>query len=180
MHGSAKLAVCIAAAGLAGCGGGGADTPKHVLPSASQRIVLSSPDFAPGGRFPSRLACGKTAPELRWSGAPAQARELAIVVRDLDAPGGEYRHWSAWRIPPAASGTVPASGLVEGRNDFGDDGYGAPCPPKGDDPHTYVFTLYALGKPVDAKQGASPDAVNQAIEAAGPLASGELRTTYGR
>jgi len=180
MHGRAKLALAIALAALAGCGGGGGDTPKHALARPSGTFTLVSSEFAPGGQFPSGLACGKTVPALRWSGAPADARDMAIVVRDLDAPGGEYRHWSAWRIPPAAAGTVPTSGLVEGKNDFGDDGYGAPCPPKGDDAHTYVFTIYALGKPVDAKQGASPDAVNQAIDAADPLASGELRTTYGR
>jgi Raf kinase inhibitor-like YbhB/YbcL family protein len=180
MHRRAKLALGIGVAALAGCGGGSGGTPKHRLPSARGKFALSSPDFTPGGKFPSRLACGNTAPALRWSGAPANTRELAIVVRDVDAPGGEYRHWSAWRIPAAASGTVPMSSLVEGRNDFGHDGYGAPCPPKGDDPHTYVFTIYALARAVDAKQGAAPDAVNQAIAAADPLASGELRTTYGR
>jgi Raf kinase inhibitor-like YbhB/YbcL family protein len=180
MHGRAKLALVVALAPLAGCGGGGGDTPEHSLPAPSGKFTLSSSDFEPGGRFPTGLACGTSAPVLRWSGAPAGARDMAIVVHDLDAPGGEYRHWSAWRIPPAASGTVPGSGLVEGKNDFGDDGYGAPCPPKGDDAHTYVFTLFALGKPVDAKQGASPDAVNEAISAADPLASGELRATYGR
>jgi Raf kinase inhibitor-like YbhB/YbcL family protein len=180
MHRRAKLAVCMAVAALAGCGGSGGDTPKHALPDTAAKIALTSSAFTAGGRFPSDMACGGKAPPLSWSGAPADAREMAIVVRDLDAPGGEYRHWSAWRIPPAASGTVPSSGLVEGRNDFGDDGYGAPCPPKGDDPHTYVFTIYALGKPVEAKQGASPEAVNEAIAAADPLAGGELRTTYSR
>jgi Raf kinase inhibitor-like YbhB/YbcL family protein len=180
MHGRAKLALGVALASVAGCGGGGGDTPRHSLAAPSGKFTLTSSDFSPGGRFPGGLACGSSAPALRWSGAPAGARDMAIVVRDLDAPGGEYRHWSAWRIPPAAAGTVPSSGLTQGKNDFGDDGYGAPCPPKGDDPHTYVFTIYALARPVDAKQGASPDAVNQAIAAAGPLAGGELRTTYSR
>jgi hypothetical protein len=180
MNDRARIALAMSLILVAGCGGGGGGTPEHGLPDAPARIVLTSPAFASGGSIPRSLACTHTAPVLRYRGAPAGTRELAVVMRDLDAPGGEFRHWSAWRIPPRPAGAVPTTGLVQGRNSFGDDGYGGPCPPKGDKPHTYVFTLYALGKPVDASAGAKPDAVNQAIAKASPLARGELRATYGR
>jgi Raf kinase inhibitor-like YbhB/YbcL family protein len=175
MHGRAKLALVTLLAALAGCGGGYGGAP----PKAPAGMALTSPDLA-GGTFPARLTCGAARPALSWSGAPEDTRELAIVMRDLDAPGGEFRHWSAWRVPGAASGTVPASGLVEGRNSFGNDAYAGPCPPKGDDPHEYVFTIYALSKPLDAEQGASAEDVDKALAAAKPLARGELRAKYGR
>jgi Raf kinase inhibitor-like YbhB/YbcL family protein len=180
MHGRAKLVLVGASALIAGCGGGGGDKPEHALPDAPAKIVLRSSDFKPGGAFPARLSCGKEVPSLSYRRAPSGTRELALVMRDLDAPGGEFRHWSTWRIPPQPGGRLPDTGLVSGKNSFGEDGYGAPCPPKGDDPHTYVFTLYALGRPVDAEQGASPDAVDQALGAAEPLARGDLKTTFGR
>jgi Raf kinase inhibitor-like YbhB/YbcL family protein len=177
---AATVALAALFALAAGCGGGDSGgAPEHGLPRAPERITLRSPAFAAGETIPAEFSCGSKVPPLVYSGAPAGARELAIVMRDLDAPGGEYRHWSGWRIDPRPAGTLGAP-RVQGHNDFGDDGYGGPCPPKGDTPHRYVFTLYALGKPVDAEAGAKPDAVNQALAKADPLASGELTGRFGR
>jgi Raf kinase inhibitor-like YbhB/YbcL family protein len=35
-------------------------------------------------------------------------------------------------------------GSIQSRTDFGKPGYGGPCPPAGDKPHRYQFTVYAL------------------------------------
>jgi Raf kinase inhibitor-like YbhB/YbcL family protein len=119
-------------------------------------LALTSPAFQHEGRIPSRFTCeGKDlAPELRWSGVPANAKSLALVVDDPDAPDPKapkmtYVHWVLYDIPPDATGLaesargadVPA-GAVQGTNDWKRTGYGGPCPPIGR--HRYFFKLYAL------------------------------------
>ncbi|HSN91221.1 MAG TPA: YbhB/YbcL family Raf kinase inhibitor-like protein [Anaeromyxobacteraceae bacterium] len=94
-------------------------------------------------------------PELEWSGAPAGTKSLALTCYDPDAPTGSgFWHWQIFNLPPSAtkleagagdpaSGKAP-KGSVQGRNDYGNVGYGGPCPPPGHGPHRYVFTLFAL------------------------------------
>lgn len=92
-------------------------------------------------------------PSLEWSGAPKDTKSFAITVYDPDAPTGSgWWHWTVVNIPSnvmtieeGASGSkkLPA-GSVEGRTDFGSAGYGGACPPPGDKPHRYIFTVYAL------------------------------------
>jgi Raf kinase inhibitor-like YbhB/YbcL family protein len=94
-------------------------------------------------------------PALAWRGAPAGTRSFALTVYDPDAPTGSgWWHWVMIDIPadtaglaegagdPAAGKTPP--GAVEIRTDFGKPGWGGPCPPPGDKPHRYIFTLHAL------------------------------------
>jgi hypothetical protein len=94
-------------------------------------------------------------PALQWHGAPAAAKSFALTVYDPDAPTGSgWWHWVVYNIPAGTSG-LPAgagdpakallpAGSAQGRTDFGSPGYGGPCPPQGDKPHRYIFTLYAL------------------------------------
>ena len=78
-----------------------------------------------------------------------------MTVYDPDAPTGSgWWHWTVVNIPssvkslPAGAGsTAPAgmpAGAVQGRTDFGKPGWGGPCPPAGDKPHHYIFTVWAL------------------------------------
>ena len=78
-----------------------------------------------------------------------------MTVLDLDVPsGGDWWHWIIINIPASVTGLVKGagnpqahlapSGTVQLRNDFGKSGYGGPCPPSGDKPHRYEFTVYAL------------------------------------
>src|SRR5919199_3332500 len=89
-------------------------------------------------------------PALEWSGVPEGTAELAILCEDPDAPGGTFVHWVISRIDPSctglAAGEVPP-GAVEGRNDYGDIGYGGPQPPIGDPAHRYFFTVHASSEP---------------------------------
>ncbi len=167
----------LAAILLAGCGGHEAATPPR--DTAPDLIALSSPAFADGAAIPRANSCdgaGKP-PALAWSGVPDTARELVLVVEDPDAPGGTFVHWTAFGIPGRAR-SVPA-GAAGGENSAGRDGWTPPCPPKGDRPHHYVFTLYALAKASGLRPGASAKQVRAAL-ASGALARGRLTGTYGR
>jgi len=86
-------------------------------------------------------------PPLSIEGVPREAKTLALVVDDPDAPGGNWVHWTVWNIDPNVKtideNIIPV-GAVEGRTSFGHSGYGGPCPPSG--VHHYQFKLYALNE----------------------------------
>jgi Raf kinase inhibitor-like YbhB/YbcL family protein len=122
---------------------------------------LFSGAFVDGGAIPARYTCAGegVSPPLSWTAVPAAA-ELALVVRDPDAGG--FVHWVVTGIDPAAlgfgEGGVPES-AVEAANQGGQLGWTGPCPPQGDGPHRYVFTLHALPEPLDLAPGTpGPDA----------------------
>jgi Raf kinase inhibitor-like YbhB/YbcL family protein len=156
-------------------------TPIRVA-TAPASIKLSSPAFASGGTVPTEFTCSgrDISPPLRWSAVPSGARELALELVDLDAPGGPFVHWAVARIPPAvtslAAGESTPAGAVAGRNSFGRIGYGGPCPPPGDKPHRYVFMLLALRSPSGLSQGFGVDA----LAASRALALGELEAFFSR
>lgn len=96
-------------------------------------------------------------PELTWSGAPAGTKSFALIMQDIDAQTGVggFTHWMVYNIPAATSklengagnpdGKLMPAGTVQATNSLGAAAYAGPCPPAGDKPHRYVFTLYALG-----------------------------------
>ena len=43
----------------------------------------------------------------------------------------------------STGGKLPA-GALQTRTDFGMPRYGGPCPPEGDHPHRYLFTVFAV------------------------------------
>ncbi len=134
-------------------------------------FTLLSPAFENGATIPARYTCEgeNLSPELGWEGAPAKTRSFALIVDDPDAPGGTFTHWVLFDIPADLSslpeGVRPGEVGVSGRNDFGRVGYGGPCPPPGDGPHRYFFTLYALDvESLGLSEGASRDQVEQALK----------------
>jgi Raf kinase inhibitor-like YbhB/YbcL family protein len=105
----------------------------------------------------SGMGCtGKNiSPALQWEGAPKNTKSFAVTVYDPDAPTGSgWWHWVMFNIPPDVHGLPQNAGnpslgsapigSVQSRTDYGTPGYGGPCPPPGDKPHRYVFTVYAL------------------------------------
>jgi Raf kinase inhibitor-like YbhB/YbcL family protein len=111
---------------------------------------------------------------------------FALIVTDPDAPGQTFVHWVLYGLP-AETRALPealpgigqlADGGRQGRNDFGDLGYGGPCPPPGS-PHHYVFTLYALDAKLNLPVGATRAQVEAAMQGH-ILASGELIGVYRR
>ncbi len=117
---------------------------------------IASTSFQHGGAIPARHTCDgqNLSPPLAWSGVPANARSLALIVDDPDAPDPAaprtiWVHWLLYNIPPAAQGLPEGvgnkdlpHGTLQGRNDWQRIGYGGPCPPIGT--HRYFLTLYAL------------------------------------
>ena len=163
----AILAV-LATVGLAGCGGGSASTPSATSSArtASGAAIALSSDFKPGATISRAHTCDgrDVSPPLHASGLPSATKELVVVMRDPDAPGGNFIHWAIADVRPAgASLSLPAdatpSGAVLGRNSFGSLGYRGPCPPSGA-PHHYVITLYALAQSSGLRRGFSADDVD--------------------
>lgn len=164
-----RLATSIALLVLAGCG---SDRAPSTLPKAPGKVKVSSRAFADGAAIPKRFTCdGKgESPPLRWKGVPPQAASLALIVSDPDAPGGRFVHWTLYDLPPQVTslptGAPVLAGARQGRNSFGKQGWGAPCPPKTDPAHRYDFDLYWLERPVDIPAGAKPQDVLKAIAGA--------------
>jgi len=120
--------------------------------------------------IPAEFTCeGEgVSPPFEWSGVPDGSSELILTLLDPDAPDGVFTHWTVYAIPPdvvgLSEGTPPAD-AAEGVNDFGEIGYGGPCPPDGE-PHRYIVTLAALGEPSGLEPGADPAAVDAVLQGA--------------
>lgn len=124
--------------------------------TATGTLTISSPKFTDHGSIPTAYTCEgqDISPPLQWSGVPAGAKSLALIVDDPDAPDPKapkmvYVHWVLYNIPPSAKGLPEEAspgklpqGAREGLNDWKRIGYGGPCPPIGR--HRYFFKLYAL------------------------------------
>jgi Raf kinase inhibitor-like YbhB/YbcL family protein len=180
---AAALLLAPLLAALAGCGSGNGPSASGPRPTRST-VALTSSAFLNGSSIPSRYTCDgeDLAPPLTWTRVPARARSLALLVEDQNAPGGDFLHWSVYNLPPRSSGIGAAhlpQGSIEGKNSFGRVGYRGPCPPPGDRPHHYVFSIHALDDRPELPAGANPAAVREAI-AAHAMAAGALTGTYHR
>jgi Raf kinase inhibitor-like YbhB/YbcL family protein len=121
---------------------------------------VTAPDLVSKGRITAAhvfngMGCTgqNVSPALNWSGAPAGTKSFAVTAYDPDAPTGSgWWHWVMYNIPADATGLAAGAGngrnaprgSQQGNTDFGSKGYGGPCPPQGDKPHHYHFTVYAL------------------------------------
>jgi len=125
-------------------------------------FTIKSSDIAPASVISDKhvfngFGCsGKNiSPQISWSNAPLGTKSFALTAYDPDAPTGSgWWHWVVVNIPatykklPADFGAQDAFTIKDGamqiRNDFGAYKFGGPCPPQGDKPHRYIFTIYAL------------------------------------
>lgn len=165
---------------------------------AQGAFKLTSADVAEGKTIKAEqtfngFGCSgaNVSPALSWSGAPAGTKSFALIVHDPDAPTGVggFTHWIVYNIPASATGlakgagskggTLPA-GAMQATTSFGAPGYGGPCPPAGDKPHRYVFTVYALNTdkvdvPANSTQALAGFTINGA-----KIATATLTALYGR
>ena len=152
-------------------------------------LQITSSAFQQGGAIPARYTCeGEDAsPPLAWSGVPSNAKTIAMIVDDPDAPDPAkpqrvYVHWVVYNIPAAttslaekASKSGMPKGAVQGKNDWGKAEYGGPCPPIGR--HRYFFKLYALDTELTGMKGATKADLERAMNGH-VLDTGDLMGTY--
>ena len=163
----------------------------------SDSLTLTSTDIA-HGHFMNKsqeyqgFGCsgGNLSPQLAWSGAPAGTKAFAIFAYDPDAPTGSgWWHWQLVNIPAnvtsLASGAGDSTnkripkGSLQLSNDYGVDGFGGACPPKGHGAHRYQFTVYALSKHLELPNNASSALVGYLVNAHA-LASSTIEALYKR
>lgn len=144
--------------------------------AAAAGFTLTSPDIKPGSTLAMKYVFNNfgctgqnISPALSWANAPKDTKSFVLTVYDPDAPtGAGWWHWVMFNIPASvtslpegagAPGHEPA-GAVQSTTDFGGPGFGGACPPKGDKPHRYIFTVYALNTDkLDLPATAMPDLV---------------------
>lgn len=167
--------------------------------SSAQAFQLQSADIAPGEIIPQTFAFNgfgctgqNTSPALSWSNPPVGTKSFAVMVHDPDAVtgGAGFWHWVIVNLPAGATSLVRGAGTADGRalpeaarqiaTDFGTPGWGGPCPPTGDKPHRYTFTVYALkvdklDLPPSATASLSGFMVN-----ANAIGKASFTSTYGR
>jgi Raf kinase inhibitor-like YbhB/YbcL family protein len=116
------------------------------LTDAGAGMILSSPDFKNSEYIPDKFTCkgADVNPALDISNIPPDAKSLAIIVDDPDAPSGVWTHWIMYDIAVLNRIEENNAPGILGINDFGKKSYGGPCPPYGT--HRYFFKVYALDR----------------------------------
>ena len=161
-------------------------------------FTLTSPSIPSGATLTEEqvfdgFGCtGKNqSPALQWTPGPKGTKSYAVTVYDPDAPTGSgWWHWVVYNIPANATelaygagdatGKLLPSGALQGRTDYGTHAFGGACPPKGDKPHRYIFTVYALNiETIDVPAEASAALIGFMIHA-NTLDKASFTATYGR
>jgi Raf kinase inhibitor-like YbhB/YbcL family protein len=172
---------------------------SHAPAGSAQTLQIQSADIAAGQAIPQRFAYNgfgctgqNLSPALTWSNPPAGTKGYAVMVHDADAVtgGAGFWHWAVVNLAAGTSGLARGAGTADGQalpetarqiaTDFGTPGWGGPCPPAGDKPHRYTFTVYALkvdklDLPPNATASLSGFMVN-----ANAIAKASFTSTYGR
>ena len=160
-------------------------------------FTLTSADIMANGTIDKRFefngfgcAGENKSPALKWSGAPKDTKSFAVSVFDPDAQGSGWWHWYVINLPADTTGLKGDAGAVGGANlpkgatnlttDFDVAGFGGVCPPQGDKPHRYIFTVHALKTikldiPADATAAQAGLLVN-----ANTIAKASFTAKYGR
>ena len=154
-------------------------------------LKIESEVFNDGEAIPKQFTCEgqDVSPPLAWSGVPADARSLILIVDDPDAPDPEapkmtWVHWVLYNLPAETAGLAQGvaaqdlpAGTGEGLNDWKRTGYGGPCPPIGR--HRYFHKLYALDTRLEGLNNPTKAQVEAAMQGH-VVARAELVETYAK
>ncbi|HEC64181.1 MAG TPA: YbhB/YbcL family Raf kinase inhibitor-like protein [bacterium] len=130
-------------------------------------MYLTSSVFAENEKIPEKYTCDgdNINPPLSLVDVDGGAKSVALIVDDPDAPNGTWDHWIIWNISPETEeineDSTPQNAVV-GKNSFGKNDYGGPCPPSGT--HRYFFRLYSLDTTIDLPKNSDKAALEQAME----------------
>jgi Raf kinase inhibitor-like YbhB/YbcL family protein len=141
-------------------------------------MIITGQTFENGEFIPTKFSCegADISPALDIVDVPKEAKSLALICDDPDAPVGLWVHWVTYNIPPdievlpegiskteqATFGEDPPYTITQGINSWGKFGYGGPCPPPGK-PHRYFFKLYALDTMLEFDEETAPKGVNNQV-----------------
>ncbi|HEX6890389.1 MAG TPA: YbhB/YbcL family Raf kinase inhibitor-like protein [Chryseolinea sp.] len=155
------------------------DMQEPSFPTAFKVLHVTSAAFRDKGNIPREYTCdGKDInPPLEIKAIPPEAKSIALIFEDPDAPSGTWLHWLVWNIPimqHIRANEVPGE---QGMNDFGRNDYGGPCPPSGT--HRYIFKVYALDDLIDLTEGSTRNQLEDAMRDH-IVAYGELQGFYKR
>ncbi len=148
-----------------------------------KNIELKSPSFENGGAIPQKFTCEgeDISPKLMWKGVPENTKSFVLICDDPDAPQQTWIHWVVFNLKPnihelpEGAELYRYSGAVEGKNSWGKNKYGGPCPPQGT--HRYFFTIYALDIELPLHDNAQKKDVLESMKGH-VLAQGTLMGTY--
>ena len=129
-------------------------------------MEIISSVFKNGEAIPKKYTCNgmDLSPPLKFKNVSEDAKSLALIVDDPDAPMGTWVHWVMWNMEPSICEISEGEQIKaeKGENDFGTLNYGGPCPPKGT--HHYHFKLYALDNLLNLREGSSKKQLEKAME----------------
>ena len=127
-------------------------------------MKLTSPVFAHNAIIPPKYTCQgeDISPPLTINDIPESTVSLALINDDPDAPMGTWDHWLIWNIKPTAEIKEDSAPGIQGKNSWGRNDYGGPCPPSGT--HRYFYKLYALDLELDLAKGATKAQLEASME----------------
>jgi Raf kinase inhibitor-like YbhB/YbcL family protein len=150
------------------------------------RITVTSKSFNNEGLMPKDHTCdGKDiSPALEWSNIPNNAKSIALICDDPDAPMGTWIHWIVFNIPASINGIAAGfdektlgPSVRQGNNSWNRLGYGGACPPSGE--HRYFFRVYALDAMLEIKNAPNKAQLLDAMKGH-VLAEGDIMARYTR
>jgi hypothetical protein len=136
-------------------------------------LKITSPAFSEGAGIPVKFTCKgeNISPAINIESIPAEAKSLAVIMEDPDAPSGVFDHWIVWNLQPENIIVENSKDGVQGNNGRGKTGYIGPCPPSGT--HRYQFKIYALDAMIDLPVGTNKENLMNAMQEH-VVAGGEL------
>jgi Raf kinase inhibitor-like YbhB/YbcL family protein len=137
--------------------------------NSEERMQLTSPAFKDNDNIPDQYTCKgqNVSPPLNIFNVRKNAKSLALIMHDPDAPSGDFVHWLIWDMQPGTHSLRANStpiGAMQGATSFGQNIYGGPCPPSGSGTHRYIFELYAIDCSLNLNSYTSREKLQKAMK----------------